>query len=87
MEFPTIANIKPEVLMLLGFWLFTAIQFTKGKVYPDKLTSYVSLVAPFLVAAVPVWGGENMNAYAQVVAELYLMGTGVWAINKAGKSE
>jgi len=85
-DFPTIPNVDMQTVALLGLWLFVSIQFNKGKVWPDSWTGRVSLLAPIVLGWVPVWGSANLNAYAQVMAVLYLIATGYWAINKAGKA-
>jgi|GEM_PF-5017466 len=87
MDLPTIGNIAPETLALLGFWLFTAIQFAKGKLWPDKWTALMSIVLPFALAAVVQFGNEMATQYVQLVAVLFLLATGTWAINKAGRGD
>lgn len=87
MEFPQIGNVSKDALMLLGFWLYTVIQFGKGKAWGEKWTIYLSIGLPLLVAAVPIYGDERLNQYAQVVAQLFLAAIGVWAINKASQEK
>jgi hypothetical protein len=84
---PSIDGVNMQTVVFLGLWLFVALQFNKGKLWPSTWTGGISLAAPFLLAWVPVYGSVKLNAYVQVMAMLYLVGTGFWAINKAGKVE
>jgi hypothetical protein len=72
-----------ETIGLLGFWLFTAIQFAKGKVWRESWTAGVSLVAPFVLGAVVVFGGPLAHQYAQTTAILFLIASGTYAVTKA----
>jgi hypothetical protein len=78
-----LANIDKETVGLLGFWLFTAIQFAKGKVWRESWTAGVSMLAPFGLAAVVVFGGPLANQYAQTTAILFLIASGTYAVTKA----
>lgn len=88
MEIPTIEGANMQTVVLLGTWLFIAIQFAKGKVWADKWTSHISMAMPILLAPIAVWGSARVNAYAQAMAVMYLIAVGIWAFYKAspGKS-
>jgi hypothetical protein len=73
-------NDNLDALALLGLWMFTAIQLGKGKAWPLKWTIYFSLLLPFALAVVPVWGSDSVKLYAEYVAKIFLYGTSTWAV-------
>jgi small basic protein len=75
-------DMNLDTLALLGLWMFAAIQLGKGKAWADKWTIYLSLGVPFVLAALPVWGGANAKLYVEYMAKIFLYGTNVWAIGK-----
>lgn len=87
MDIPTINGADMQTVVLLGTWLFIAIQFAKGKVWGDKWTAHISIATPVLLAWVPVWGSPKMNAYAQAMAIMFLIATGFWTVFKAASNK
>lgn len=84
---PVVQGVDMQTVGLLALWVFVVVQFNKGKVWPNKWTAAITLGLPFLLAWVPVWGSPAINAYAQVVAIIFLGGSGFWAITKVGRTD
>lgn len=80
-------DMPTDILALLGLWMYAAIQFAKGRAFPENITIYLSLGIPFLLAGVVVYGNEQLVTYASTTAKLFLFGTGAWAIGKAGQAK
>lgn len=83
MDLPTIDGANMQTILLLGAWLFVAVQSNKGRVWPDSWTGALVMALPILLAPIAVWGSPQVNAYAQAMAVMYLIGVGFWAVTKA----